>query len=57
MIPGSEDYLEAGITDYLNIEGINVLGPTKEAAKLESSKIYTWDTVAEQFIDSLIPVK
>ncbi len=41
VIPGSEDYLEAGITDYLNIEGINVLGPTKEAAKLESSKIYT----------------
>ena len=41
VIPGSETYLEAGITDYLTLEGINVLGPTKAAAKLESSKIFT----------------
>ena len=41
VIPGSEEYLEKGITDYLNLEGIRVLGPTQAAAQLESSKIFT----------------
>lgn len=38
VIPGSEVYLEKGITDHLLKAGINVFGPTKEAAQLESSK-------------------
>ena len=38
VIPGSEIYLENGITDYLLKAGIYVFGPTQIAAKLESSK-------------------
>ena len=41
VIPGSEEYLDKGIVDFLKINNVKVLGPTKEAAKLESSKIFT----------------
>ena len=41
VIPGSEEYLEKGIVDFLKLHSISVLGPTKEAAKLETSKIFT----------------
>ena len=41
VIPGSEIYLANGISDSLSLEGINVFGPSKQAAKLESSKIFT----------------
>ena len=41
VIPGSEEYLDKGIVDFLKINNIKVLGPTKEASKLESSKIFT----------------
>ncbi len=41
VIPGSEEYLEKGIVDFLKLNNIKVLGPTKQAAKLESSKIFT----------------
>jgi len=41
VIPGSEEYLEDGIVDILKLNNINVLGPTRAAAKLESSKIFT----------------
>jgi phosphoribosylamine--glycine ligase len=38
VIPGSEVYLERGITDFLNSAGIDVFGPTKKAAQIETSK-------------------
>ena len=41
VIPGSEEYLEAGITDNLRLSGVLVFGPSKESAKLESSKVFT----------------
>ena len=41
VIPGSEEYLEAGIADSLRLSGILVFGPSKASAKLESSKIFT----------------
>ena len=43
VIPGSEAYLCAGITDYILSEttNIEVFGPTKEQAMLEGSKNYS----------------
>ena len=41
VIPGSEEYLEAGVTDSLRLAGILVFGPSKGSAKLESSKLFT----------------
>jgi phosphoribosylamine--glycine ligase len=37
---GSEQFLEDGITDFLNEKNIKVVGPTKNATKIESSKIF-----------------
>ncbi|MDC3023856.1 phosphoribosylamine--glycine ligase [Alphaproteobacteria bacterium] len=41
VIPGSEEYLEKGISDYLIMEGISVIGPSKSASLLETSKYFT----------------
>ena len=38
---GPEDPLAAGIVDEFQAAGLNILGPTKEPAKLESSKVFT----------------
>ncbi len=43
IIPGSETYLEAGITDYFQQTEIHVFGPTKNAAQLETSKQFAKD--------------
>ena len=41
VIPGSEEFLAKGISDYLRLGGINVFGPSKKGSLLESSKIFT----------------
>ena len=41
VIPGSEEYLDQGISDLLRLSGIKVFGPSKKATLLESSKIFT----------------
>ncbi len=38
VIPGLEDLFAAGITDCLTEQGITCLGPTRDAARLETSK-------------------
>jgi phosphoribosylamine--glycine ligase len=38
VIPGSEVHLAHGITNHLNQHGIEVFGPTYEAARIETSK-------------------
>ncbi|MGJ3249550.1 MAG: phosphoribosylamine--glycine ligase [Elainellaceae cyanobacterium] len=38
VIVGPEDPLAAGITDYLNAQGVIVFGPTQAGAQIESSK-------------------
>ena len=32
VIPGSEEYLDKGISDFLKMEGISVIGPSKYAS-------------------------
>lgn len=43
IIPGSEVYLENGIHDVFIGSNVNVFGPTKNAAQIESSKEYAKD--------------
>tara|TARA_X000001036_G_C20677858_1_gene804830 strand:- start:272 stop:1537 length:1266 start_codon:yes stop_codon:yes gene_type:complete len=40
VIIGPENLLEDGLSDYLTSKNINVFGPSKNAAKLETSKIF-----------------
>jgi phosphoribosylamine--glycine ligase len=40
-VVGPEDPLAGGIVDVFQKEGLRVFGPTKEAAQLESSKVYS----------------
>jgi phosphoribosylamine--glycine ligase len=40
VIVGPEQYLDEGVADVLQKDGIPVFGPTKDAARLESDKAY-----------------
>ena len=40
VVIGPEDALALGLSDYLRQRGIKVFGPTKDAARIESSKVY-----------------
>jgi phosphoribosylamine--glycine ligase len=39
-VVGPDDTLAAGVTDLFESEGLRIFGPTKSAARLESSKIF-----------------
>jgi len=41
VIVGSENLLVAGVSDILTSNGISVLGPTKNLARIETSKIFS----------------
>ena len=41
VIIGPEEYLEKGVSDYLNKREIKVFGPSKKASRLESSKVFS----------------
>ena len=49
-IVGSEDPLARGAADALKAVGVPCVGPTKELAKLESSKSYTRELIAKHDI-------
>ena len=40
VIVGPEKYLDEGVADFLNPKGVNVFGPSKSAARLETDKAY-----------------
>ncbi len=46
VIVGPEAPLVAGVTDSLQAAGIPVFGPTSEAARIESSKVFAKDVMA-----------
>jgi phosphoribosylamine--glycine ligase len=50
VIVGPEDPLSLGVTDALEKEGIKVFGPSKEAAKLEASKVFSKNFMLENDI-------
>ena len=41
VVIGPEDALALGLSDYLRQRGIKVFGPTKDAARIESSKVFS----------------
>jgi phosphoribosylamine--glycine ligase len=46
VIVGPEAPLASGLVDHLKASGIGVLGPAREAAQLESSKVFSKDFMA-----------
>ncbi len=50
VVVGPEEPLVHGITDFLQEKGIAVVGPSQAAARLEGSKAYAKDFMAEQGI-------
>jgi phosphoribosylamine---glycine ligase len=40
VVIGPEDPLAAGLADFLRAKGMKVFGPSKEAARIESSKVF-----------------
>ncbi|MFO0938449.1 MAG: phosphoribosylamine--glycine ligase [Gemmataceae bacterium] len=40
IVIGPEDPLAMGMSDYLRSKGLKVFGPTKEAARIEASKVF-----------------
>ena len=49
-VVGPDDPLAAGIVDLFQTEKLRVFGPTKSAARLESSKIFAKELMREQKI-------
>lgn len=49
-VVGPDDPLAAGIVDLFTEEGLRIFGPTKTAARLESSKIFAKKVMQEQGI-------
>jgi phosphoribosylamine--glycine ligase len=49
-VVGPDDPLAAGIADLFAAEGLRIFGPTKTAARLESSKIFAKELMREQGI-------
>jgi phosphoribosylamine--glycine ligase len=41
VVIGPEDPLAAGLADYLRAKGLKVFGPSKEAARIEGSKVFS----------------
>lgn len=50
VIPGSEVYLQNGVTDILLEHNIHVFGPTKKATQIESSKEFAKDLMKKYCI-------
>ncbi len=50
VIVGPEDPLSLGVSDALEKEGIKVFGPSKEAAQLEASKVFSKNFMMENEI-------
>jgi len=47
---GNEQYLVEGVVNFLSKKGIHVIGPTKESAQIESSKVFSKNLMIEHGI-------
>jgi phosphoribosylamine--glycine ligase len=50
VVGGNEDPLAAGLVDRLSVEGITAFGPTRAAAEIESSKVFSKGLMARHGI-------
>ena len=56
VVIGPEDPLAAGLADYLRGKGLKVFGPSKEAARIEGSKVFCEGTdAARRRADRRVP--
>ena len=55
VIPGSEERLEKGISDFCRSLGVHCFGPTKQCAQLESSKSWTRDILRNNGVADACP--
>src|SRR5207244_12967762 len=51
-VVGADDLLAAGIVDLFVAEGLRVFGPTKAAARIESSEIFVKELMRQQGIQT-----
>ena len=55
-IVGPEKYISMGITDFLNSNGVNCIGPCKNMARIETNKFYTRSLFTKNDMNSYNPI-
>lgn len=51
---GNEQFLADGIVDFLSAKGVTVIGPTRAAARIESSKVFCKDLLRSSGVNTAV---
>ena len=55
-IVGPEKYISMGITDFLNSNGVNCIGPGKDMARIETNKFYARSLIGNNYMNYYNPI-